>query len=92
MSREGRLILRARAELFGATAHALDRQGVKLVVALVPDKARLYSHQLANGFYPDYNLSRYQDALTRLRSSGVLTVDLLKPLTLAALQGDVYYR
>jgi alginate O-acetyltransferase complex protein AlgJ len=84
--------LRARAELFGATAHALDRQGVKLVVALVPDKARLYSHQLANGFYPDYNLSRYQDALTRLRSSGVLTVDLLKPLTLAALEGDVYYR
>jgi alginate O-acetyltransferase complex protein AlgJ len=65
---------------------------VKLVVALVPDKARLYPHHLANGRYPDYNLSRYQDALAGLRSSGVMTVDLLKPLTLAARQGDVYYR
>lgn len=84
--------MQARVALFGGAARALELQGVKLVVALVPDKARLYPHHLANGRYPDYNRSRYQDALAGLRSSGVMTVDLLKPLTLAARQGDVYYR
>lgn len=84
--------MQARSTLFGEAARALDRQGVKLVVALVPDKARLYAHHLANGRYPDYNISRYQDALSGLRFNGVTTVDLLKPLSLAALQGDVYYR
>lgn len=84
--------MHARITLFGDAARALERQGVKLVVALVPDKARLYPNHLANGRYPDYNRSRYQDALAGLRFSGVMTVDLLKPLSLAALQGDVYYR
>jgi alginate O-acetyltransferase complex protein AlgJ len=84
--------MQARLKLFGEAAHALDRQGVKLVVALVPDKTRLYSQHLANGRYPDYNRTRYQDAIAGLRSNGAMTVDLLKPLTLAALQGDVYYR
>lgn len=84
--------LHARVTQFGDAARALERQGVKLVVALVPDKARLYDHHLANGRYPEYNRSRYQDALAGFRSSGVSTVDLLKPLTLAALQEDVYYR
>lgn len=88
---QGAAHLRVRTEVFGAAARALDQQGVKLVVALVPDKARVYSHQLTNGSYPDYNRSRYQDALTSLRSNGVITVDLLKPLTLAAQQRDVYY-
>jgi alginate O-acetyltransferase complex protein AlgJ len=88
----GTVHMQARFKLFGDAARALERQGVKLVVALVPDKARLHSQHLANGRYPDYNRMRYQDALAGLRSNGAMTVDLLKPLTLAALQGDVYYR
>lgn len=84
--------LSARAELLGAAARRLDRQGVKLVVALVPDKARLYSGSLASGRYPEYNRSRYRDALAALRMHDVTAVDLLKPLTLGAARGEMYYR
>ena len=84
--------LSARVTLFEAAARRLDRQGVKLVVALVPDKARLYSSKLANGRYPEYNRSRYQDTLAALRMHGVTVTDLLTPLTLGAVQNDVYYR
>lgn len=84
--------LRARVELLSAATRSLDRQDVKLVVALVPDKARLYANHLTSGHYPEYNRSRYQDALTSLRMRNVIVVDLLKPLTLSAAQGEVYYR
>ncbi|NDP48472.1 MAG: hypothetical protein GZ085_08815 [Sulfuriferula multivorans] len=84
--------LSARVALFEAAARQLDRQGVKLVVALVPDKARLYSSKLANGRYPEYNRLRYQDTLAALRMHDVTVADLLTPLTLGAVQGDVYYR
>lgn len=84
--------LNVRTELLGGAARGLDHQGVKLIVALVPDKARLYASKLASGRYPDYNSSRYQDALTALRVQGVTVVDLLKPLALATVQGEVYYR
>ena len=88
---DGNAHLEARAKLFGGAAHGLDQQGVKLIVALVPDKARLYSGKLANGHYPAYNLSRYGDALAALRKQNVAVVDLLTPLAAAALQGQVYY-
>ena len=84
--------LNARVALFEAAARRLDRQGVKLVVALVPDKARVYSSKLTNERYPAYNHSRYQDALTALRARSVTVVDLLTPLSLGAIQGEVYYR
>ena len=83
--------LAKRAELFGAAARGLDQQGVKLVVALVPDKARLYASGLSGGQYPTYNLSRYQDSLTALGKQDVTAIDLLTPLANASLQGQVYY-
>lgn len=88
---DGKTHLEERAKLFGGAALGLDRQGVQLVVALVPDKARLYSYQLTSGHYPAYNLARYEDALTALRSQSVTVVDLLTPLTAGAAQGKVYY-
>ena len=83
--------LAARAQLLGAAARGLDKQGVKLVVALVPDKARLYASGLSGGQYPTYNLSRYQDSLTALGKQDVTAIDLLTPLANASLQGQVYY-
>ncbi len=83
--------LNARAKLFGAAARGLDKQGVKLVVALVPDKARLYSAKLTGGQYPAYNLSRYQDSLAALAKQEVTVVDLLTPLAAASSQSQVYY-
>ena len=83
--------LDARARLFSGAARGLDRQGVKLIVALVPDKARLYSSKLTGGQYPAYNLSRYQDSLAALGRQDVSVVDLLTPLASASLQNQVYY-
>ena len=83
--------LAARTQLFGGAARGLDRQGIKLVIALVPDKARLYSGNLTGGQYPAYNLSRYQDSLAALGKQNVHVVDLLTPLVAAASQSQVYY-
>ncbi len=82
----------SRAELLGAASRSLESQGVKLIVALVPDKARVYSSKLANGYYPDHNSSRYADAIDAFQKQGVTTVGLLPPLAQAAARGEVYYR
>jgi alginate O-acetyltransferase complex protein AlgJ len=84
--------LKAKAELLGATARALEGQGVKLVVSLVPDKARLYADKLTSGRYLRHNQTRYQDALIAFQNQGVTAVDLLQPLVKAAGQTQVYYR
>jgi len=89
---EAKSHLTARADLLGAAASALERHDVKLVIALVPDKARVYPEHLAGGRIPDYNRTRYQDALGALQQRNVNVVDLLKPLMLAAANGEVYYR
>jgi alginate O-acetyltransferase complex protein AlgJ len=83
--------LAARADLLHAASVALERHGVKLVVALVPDKARVYSAHLT-GELPDHSKTRYQDALSALQARGVAAVDLLGPLVLSAKNGEVYYR
>lgn len=88
----GQAHLAARAQLLGAAARSLDKQGVKLVVALVPDKARVYASKLASGHYPAYNSARYQDSLNAFQKEGVAVVDLLMPLTQAATSQEVYYR
>jgi alginate O-acetyltransferase complex protein AlgJ len=87
----GKVHLDALAKLFAGAAQGLDRQGVKLVVALVPDKSRLYSSKLTSGHYPGYNVSRYDDALAALHEQKVTVVDLLTPLAAAASQEQVYY-
>lgn len=88
----GHVPLTARAQLLGAATRGLDKQGVKLVVALVPDKARVYGSQLASAHYPAYNRTRYQDSLTAFKGQGVTVVDLLTPLSQAAASQEVYYR
>lgn len=84
--------LNARTDLLGAASSALERDGVKLVIALVPDKARVYPEHLAEGRIPDYNRARYQDAISALQQRNIKVVDLLKPLKLAAANSEVYYR
>lgn len=83
--------LQARADLLAGAARALRSQGVHLMVAVVPDKARIYPQRLAAGAYPDYLASRYGDALGALRTRGVDVVDLLAPLQRGAAGTQVYY-
>jgi alginate O-acetyltransferase complex protein AlgJ len=84
--------LHVRASMLGIAAKALSKQGVTLVVALVPDKARVYGDRLAAGAYPEYQRSRYSDGLRALRDQGVLVADLLSPLVAAKERSDVFYR
>lgn len=82
----------ARVELMAATAAALARANVHLVVALVPDKSRIYSDRLDASLRPAILASRYSTALAALQHAGVDTVDLAAPLSAAARTQAVYYR
>lgn len=82
----------SRLAMLIKTAKALQVQGVTLVVALVPDKARMYSTQLSGGHYPDWQADRYTAALETLHSQGVETVNLLPVLTPDPTSRPLYYR
>lgn len=82
--------LAARATLLAGAAQALERQGVRLLVAVVPDKARVYPQHVSGG-YPAYLQTRYADALAAMRARGVHVVDLLAPLQAGAREAQVYY-
>lgn len=83
---------RARIALLQGAAQALAAKGSTLVVALVPDKARLYGAQLQAGHYPAYAQARYGTAVQQLRQAGVSVVDMLGVLEQGKSAGAVYYR
>jgi alginate O-acetyltransferase complex protein AlgJ len=89
---QGEEHLAARADLLQGVNQALQQRGVTLIVALVPDKARVYAEQLRSGTYPGYNAGRYAQALAALAQRGVPTVDLLKAFETERAQHEVYYR
>jgi alginate O-acetyltransferase complex protein AlgJ len=82
----------ARVQLLSKTSHGLAQKGVQLVVALVPDKARVHPEHWSAAGYPAYNATRYSQALTHLNQAGVMAIDLLGPLQQAAKNQSVYYR
>ena len=84
--------LKERIKFVGQVASRLERQGVTLVVALVPDKARVYQSQLKGQGYPQYNASKYQTALAQLAKNKVPSVDLLDPLIQAKSSQEVFYK
>jgi alginate O-acetyltransferase complex protein AlgJ len=80
-----------RLKLLGQVSSVLKMKGIKLLLAVVPDKARIYERYLPAGNYPEYNAQRYQSALMGLHRHGVDAVDLLTPLLEAAKTQEVYY-
>jgi alginate O-acetyltransferase complex protein AlgJ len=80
-----------RIELMADISKKLQAQGVKLIVALVPDKARVYSNQLQGGEYPIYNQTRYSDAFNALQKAKVSVVDLYTPFA-RSINPEIYYR
>jgi alginate O-acetyltransferase complex protein AlgJ len=84
--------MRTRIDLLAAVSTLLDQQGVKLVLLLVPDKARVHSDRLLTGRYPTSNESRYQQAIEQLSEKKVAVVDVLTPLRKQAAKTEVYYR
>lgn len=87
--------MNTRMDLIAETSKRLEGQGVRILIALVPDKARLYSEQLSGGAYPAYNQSRYLDALKALDERQVATVNLLAAFSDGAKtskESALYYR
>ncbi|MGB4061815.1 MAG: hypothetical protein WBK26_16545 [Burkholderiaceae bacterium] len=83
--------LNKRVATVGKLSAELDQRGVKLVVALLPDKARVHAQQLSSGQYPSWHASRYPTALEGLRAAGVQTVDLLGVMGPAAAAQQLFY-
>lgn len=73
-------------------ASALKTQGVTLLIALVPDKARVYARQLPGGQYPHWHADRYSSILGTLNAQGVETVDLFSALSRDSATTLFYYR
>ena len=87
--------IQQRTEFIAAIAKRLQAQGVTLVVALVPDKARVYQTQLKSQSYPADNANKYGNVLKQLQRRQVHVVDLLEPFNQAAKVNqskEVYYR
>lgn len=86
---------RTRLDLVAKVHQALNLQGVKLLVALVPDKARIYPQHLAAPFHgrmPGYTQARYTQALATLRAQGIVAPDLLAVMDRESSQNPLYYR
>lgn len=74
------------------TQALLAAQNIKLVVALIPSKARILTDQLGTP-WPDHAAHRYARALGDLQAAGVVAPDLHAALAEAAAQGvPVYLR
>jgi alginate O-acetyltransferase complex protein AlgJ len=70
----------------------LKRNGVELVVALLPSKARIYNEQLPTDGLPEEIAARYQHAIKELGAREVRVVDLEASLRAAKGKGQVFLR
>ncbi|MBU3900579.1 MAG: cell division protein FtsQ [Gammaproteobacteria bacterium] len=89
---EARTHQNARIAVLAKAAMALKAQGVTLIVAPVPDKARIYPQHLPTGLYPHWHADRYGFILETLRAQGVAVADLLPALTPKNEESPLYYR
>lgn len=81
-----------RLDTVARLSKTLEQKGIHLVVALLPDKARVHQTQMANGRYPAWQEHRYAQALEGLHAAGVVTVDLWEVLAPEARRKPVFYR
>jgi len=68
----------------------LEQNNIRLVVALIPDKSRVYPEHLGHYYRSVRMERRYQGVRERLSSAGVIVPDLLTPLAAAKAEGDVF--
>lgn len=92
LGRESANAMRLRIELLEETNRRLARRGIRLVVAMVPDKSRVHASHLPQHQESREHRARYGAALDALRARGVTVADLLTPLAAAARGEEVYYR
>ena len=84
--------LAARADIVAQVAAALARRGIELVVAVVPDKARIERATLCNAPRTAQSMARYGIFQAMLRERRIASLDLARRLEQARQEGPVYYR
>ncbi|MHB9797033.1 alginate O-acetyltransferase [Pseudomonas sp. MT3] len=70
----------------------LERRGVKLVLAIIPAKTRLYPEYLGKAQPAALHASLYEDFLQRARQAGMAAPELLETLEHAKDNGQVFLR
>ncbi|MNP19802.1 Alginate biosynthesis protein AlgX precursor [compost metagenome] len=70
----------------------LERRGVKLVLAIIPAKSRLYPEYLGREQPAALHAALYRDFLNRARQSGMAAPELLETLRQAKDNGQVFLR
>ena len=84
--------LRIDLEAVRKTRDELAARGVRLVIALVPAKARVYPEQLDRYPLPRELSGRYRELLARLADLGIPAPDLLGSLLEGKKNGQVFLR
>jgi alginate O-acetyltransferase complex protein AlgJ len=82
----------ARADAVRRVAQRAQARGVRLLVALVPDKARIEHGALCGVRYPAQSQARYRAFLALVQARGVPTADLLTAFATAPDPAALYYR
>ncbi|GGX44370.1 alginate O-acetyltransferase AlgX-related protein [Undibacterium squillarum] len=81
---------RARAWMVTEVARQLKQRGIPLVIAMVPDKARIEAAQTCGLHRPAAFAARYDLWMNEVRAAGITVLDLREPLQ--QVQGERYYR
>lgn len=90
---ESRASFQIRTQWLQSLATKLEHAGVRLIIAPVPDKARMYGNKDKGGLeYPSYNADRYREFLVSLRERNIPVADLESALRQSQSQVDLYYQ
>jgi alginate O-acetyltransferase complex protein AlgJ len=84
--------IKQKLELATQAQTQLAQQGINLVVAIVPSKARVYSEHLGRYNLPAYNQDLYQKFIADLEARNITVVNLLEPLQSAKAEQDVFLK
>ncbi len=71
---------------------ALSGRGIRLIVAIVPAKARIYPENLGPHGWPHAQAQVYDAFLSGLRANGIATVDLRGTLSAVKTRQPAYFR
>lgn len=82
----------AKLDYIHEVRDGLRAKGARLVVALIPAKARVYAEELGGLKVPGDKAPVYEDFRQKITALGVPAPDLLATLTTAKTQGNVFVR
>jgi alginate O-acetyltransferase complex protein AlgJ len=85
-------ILAERVEALARIRDRLAAQNIALIVAVVPDKARVHGDRLCGAPLSAQSAARYDRLLAALSAKSLAPVSLLPPLQTLAARQDAYWR